>query len=245
MKSPMVVLFFVSTILGLPGSLATTWAEKTVKDPISGDACKVQGIASYGSYIYRWPSKYDQVFWPHTSGNWIWHCRSGYASFGDDFEKLSVQEIERIKAYLQESPINKAILDEHSDLLFQHLEALYKLREKDEKFWDWFLRVKAHYFEARAQASRRAALDRIIKLIPETEPSFRLIEYYYLAGDYHRRFGDLETAAMYFDKARAVKWKDDDGNDHTGSNYINEIIAEREILIRAEMEIQKLGDEDE
>ena len=73
---------------------STTWGELEVDDPIlEGEKCAVHQPASYGSYIYRWPSKYDQVFWPLTDSHGIWFCQeSGFTAFIDDFADLSPEE---------------------------------------------------------------------------------------------------------------------------------------------------------
>jgi hypothetical protein len=58
------------TITAGPMASATTWGKSTVKDPVSGDGVEVQEPMSSGSYIYEWPGKEDQVFWPATDEHW-------------------------------------------------------------------------------------------------------------------------------------------------------------------------------
>ena len=67
---------------------ATTWSRILVDDPLlPGRKCRVHAIASWGTYIYEWPSKYDFVFWPVTDEKAIWYCEeSGFAAFVDDFD---------------------------------------------------------------------------------------------------------------------------------------------------------------
>lgn len=65
----------LATALGSAPVWATTWGETDVDDPIVKDAkCTVGSPGSYGSYIYGWPSKYDQIFWPVTEESGIWFC---------------------------------------------------------------------------------------------------------------------------------------------------------------------------
>src|SRR5262245_37271311 len=76
-------------LLATSSALATTWTEPTPHpDPVrDGATCQGAEPMSYGSYIYQWPSKYDQVFWPLTDSHSIWFCReSGFAAFVGDFE---------------------------------------------------------------------------------------------------------------------------------------------------------------
>jgi hypothetical protein len=82
---------------------ATTWGETEVDDPIlDGEKCSVHEPASWGGYIYRWPSKYDQVFWPLTDIHGIWFCEnSGFTAFIGDFDELSDIEVGHIKELLK------------------------------------------------------------------------------------------------------------------------------------------------
>jgi len=75
-------------------SFSTAWGKSKVNDPIlKGKKCSINEPMSSGNYIYQWPSKYDQVFWPLTDNNGIWFCeKSGYVSFMEDFEGLTDKE---------------------------------------------------------------------------------------------------------------------------------------------------------
>jgi len=206
-------------------SYATNWGQTTIEDPISGGDCDAFEIVSYGSYIYDWPSKYDGVYWPFTDSHWIWQCpESGYLSFGDDFSELTEAEIGRISAYLSEPSSRLG-----SDL--DRLESIYRLRDKDDRFWAWFYRVKAAILSSQADAARFDALPLLKELEQSLNPSFELIQVYFVIRDYHRRFGDIDLAQDYFAKARAVEWVDEDGGSQIGSEYINELIDERMTLL--------------
>jgi len=70
-------------------------------DPISDGECTGLVAYSYGSYVYQWPSKLDQVFWPETDPGFIWHCpSSGLTAFQPEIEQLSDPEKRRVKAFL-------------------------------------------------------------------------------------------------------------------------------------------------
>ena len=207
------------------GSHATTWGPTTVKDPIAGGECEVHEPASYGSYIYDWPSKYDGVYWPFTDHHWIWQCaESGYLSFGDDFDELTDDEISRIRTHLNEPSSSVG-----SDL--DRLESIYRIRDKDDQFWAWFYRVKAAILTSQADQARYEALPLLEARADNLDPGFELIQAYFVIGDYHRRFGDFDKAREYFSKARVVEWEDEEGNAHVGSEYISELIDERVALI--------------
>jgi tetratricopeptide (TPR) repeat protein len=222
----MAIRFFVCAIglILFSASHATTWGTTKVKDPIGGGYCVVDEPASSGSYIYDWPSKYDGVYWPFIDHHWIWQCtESGYLSFGNDFEDLNADEIHRIKVYLRKPSSRSG-----SDL--ERLEAIYKIRDKDDRFWAWFYRVKAAILTGQADQARYEALPLLEKTAEGLDPGFELIQLYFVIGDYHRRLGQIDIAKEYFSKARTVEWKDKDGDTNVGSEYINALIDERSAL---------------
>src|SRR4029079_18355127 len=69
---------------------ATTWVDADVKCPICGTTNQFRQVASYGNYIYSWPSKYQLVFWPQTDGQSLYSCKKcGLSLFMWDFEALT------------------------------------------------------------------------------------------------------------------------------------------------------------
>lgn len=224
----------ISTVLlcGLCGSAsAITWVPTQVEDPISGKRCKVSEPASFGSYIYSFPSKYDGVYWPHTDPQWMWFCPdSGYISFGDDFSELEPDEIERVRTYLGDHCRgNRADMSTLEKLVM--LESVYRLRDKNEFFWAWFKRVKAVYLDELARSEREQTIPMLEKELAQLEPGFEMIQKLYVLGDYYRQTGEHERALELFERAKTLEWKDEDGNRQVGSEYINEIIGERTKLI--------------
>lgn len=63
------------------------WGEVEVVDFILiGEICQVFELVSYGSYIYYWLSKYDQVFWFYIDQYGIWVCEVfGFVGLIGDF----------------------------------------------------------------------------------------------------------------------------------------------------------------
>jgi len=92
------LLFCLASVSGR----ATTWVPTEVRDPITDARVKVQEPASSGSYIYQWPGKEDQVFWPYTDPAWLWfNPASGYIAFGGDFTELDATRRAALKDWLQ------------------------------------------------------------------------------------------------------------------------------------------------
>jgi len=186
---------------------ATTWFDTAVTDPLAPEAtCTVHEWGSYGSYVYGWPSKYDQVFWPYTDDKAIWYCgTSGFAAFVHDFE-LTPVESERIAAFLKEHP---APGDAGSASRLKWLEAIYALRDKEPDFRLFLLRLFAYRYEelgdielansyrARALAAMQAALQ------GELREKTRL-EYVYVCANYARKLGDPKRSDEYLEQLRTL-----------------------------------------
>jgi tetratricopeptide (TPR) repeat protein len=215
---------------------ATTWGPAERIDPISGQKVQVQEIASYGTYIYRWPSKFDLVFWPFTDENWIWFCPgSGYVSFGNDFEKLSAEEKDRLKVWLRANYDPSKPPRTYFEKL-DWLEKLYSVRQMDEAFWRWFYRVLAYAHrddEAASLAYVRKALPLIEKHLASNPTGMARIEALYLLGEYSRRTGNIQKARECFAEVKTAKYKEKDGTEKEGSPYFLELVTDREALIDA------------
>ncbi|HEU5134179.1 MAG TPA: tetratricopeptide repeat protein [Steroidobacteraceae bacterium] len=223
----------VTAMLAQP-ALATTWGESKVRDPVSGNNIKVQEPMSSGSYIYSWPGREDQVFWPMTDDNWLWfNPRSGYGAFGDDFEKLEGEALERVKAWLAAN-YDKARPPATRIEKLQWLEKLYGQRGMDEDFWCFFNRLMAFEY---SQDDAAKSLEYVKKALPMLERQLAnpqdddaRIPTLYLLGEYHRRLGNPDASRSYFDQAKSAPYKNDEGETLVGSPYFMELIEEREKL---------------
>lgn len=222
-----------AAVLGQVAS-ATTWGESTARDPVSGKKIKVQEPMSSGSYIYSWPGKEDQVFWPMTADNWLWfNPKSGYGAFGDDFEELDGDTLERVKTWLA-AHYDKSKPPATRGELLAWLEQLYALRDMDEQFWSYFYRLMA--FE-HAQIDPVKSLEYVRKAMPLLERHLvnsrsdaSRIATLYLLGEYHRRLGNPDDSRNYFDQVRSAPYQDREGNTLVGPPYFVELIEEREKL---------------
>jgi hypothetical protein len=174
-------------------SLATTWSEKEVDDPIvDGAKCHVHVPLSYGSYIYHWPSKYDQVFWPLVDELGLWFCEeSGFVAFISDFDGLAHRERKEIHSFLENNYAGSADTRKKLELL----EGIYALREKDSAFSNMLNRVLARWYQDleeydKANEYREVALGQIrSQLNGELSDEVRL-EYLYVACNYDVFFGN-------------------------------------------------------
>ena len=184
----------------VPIAHATTWTEpQPIADPVrSGATCPVQSPSSWGTYVFHWASKYDQVFWPRTDPKGIWFCpESGYTAFMGDFE-LTPNEKAAVTTELATfyQPIKQATLNDKLVLL----EKNYAARNQNANGKISLLRVLAYYHEADlkdfdgAAAFRRKALEMIEgALSGDLQPSKRM-EYLFVSAVYYREFGETEKS---------------------------------------------------
>ena len=193
---------WIAVWLGLASTgsvLAHTFLETEVDDPIlPGKTCLVKETASYGSYIYHSPSKYDLVFWPWTADEWTWHCEdSGFTAFGGDFD-LTDKERQAIGDYLASAYDGEA--DE--ELRLTLLEGVYGLRDKSAHFRNMLLRVLARRYQDlghfhKANEYRSIAWQQMKNLLETDLEPRRRLEYLYISANYARQAGDTPASDQY------------------------------------------------
>jgi hypothetical protein len=198
MKSASVCCLVLASTFAATGH-ATTWTEpQPVPDPVREDAkCYVSKPMSYGSYIYQWPSKYDQVFWPLTDPKGIWFChQSGFTAFIDDFDITAGERGALTSALASYEPIEKPTLSQKLALL----QKSYAARNVDARFNIRLLRVLAYYNEGQfkdfdaARALRRQALEMIQTALTTELPEGERLEYLFVSAVYYRDLGESEKA---------------------------------------------------
>lgn len=207
---------------------ATTWAETSVPDPIdSSKKCDVHSPLSYGSYIYGWPSKYDQVFWPFTDQAGIWYCKdTGFVAFIDDFGDITPDERKAIAEFLA----RKGKPADFKGRL-ERLEEIYALRHKDPRFRNRLLRILARWHQElgdrdRANAYRKTALADILKSLEGELPEDQRLMYLYLAASYSRLFGGIAASDRYFSLLQTATGSVKDKKFAGYAKYLSELADE-------------------
>ena len=195
-------LFACLVLIAMP-SLGITWGHTEVPDPTDETkTCQVRTPNSYGGYIYQWPEKYDQVFWPYTDPDGIWYCEeSGFISFIGDFDGMTKGELEKIAAYLK--GIDQPAGDPVSTL--SHLEKIYSMRKMGNRSHIHLLRVLAYRHEVlgfvkKANSYRARALEEIEKELKGDIGALIEIEYLFVAANYHRQSGNVKASDAYLIK---------------------------------------------
>lgn len=204
---PFAALVMLMLATGSPGAHATTWLQKTIPDPIADrKTCAVHEPGSYGSYIYEWESKYDQVFWPLTVPNGIWFCEhSGFTAFIDDARNITPAQKTAIAAWLKQNYRGDRSIQGQLRLL----EGIYAIRGGNEEFGNRLLRVLARWHQSlgnveEANRYRRQAFNGIKAALEGKLEEARALEYLYLAANYARLFGDVQASDRYLTSLAAA-----------------------------------------
>ena len=193
-------------------SHAITWVSSSVRDPVSGHRVKVSEPASSGSYIYQYPEKSDQVFWPYTDDNWLWfNPKSGYIAFGSDFEGLEPSKSKEMKAWLKEHFDRENLPRSRLELL-TWAEKVYATRGMNDDFWCHYYRLMA--FETRSNPV--LSLEYVRKALPlliarnqsEQEPGQQM-ETLYLLSEYNRRLGRDDEATRFLEQLSSIQSTND------------------------------------
>jgi tetratricopeptide (TPR) repeat protein len=207
---PLLIAASIAT-LSVSAAYAITFAPGTRDDPFApGKQCDAPMLASYGDYVYDWPSKYDLIFAPRDYPQWVWRCEaSGYVSFPHEFGVFSNDaEKARIAAYLTQANFSSkltALKDDLSEELYQHLEKIYALRDPDEAMHAYLMRYFAwqHKNKPAADAYRQKAIDIYKKLLAaNTLKDADLLEAIYILGFYSWKLGHKDEAKTYFEQLK-------------------------------------------
>jgi tetratricopeptide (TPR) repeat protein len=212
-------------------SMATTWGESVITDPLTGDKVPSHEWITYGSYIYNWPSKYDLVFWPLADINWITiNVKNGYAAFNDDFEKVPEEEKKKLIEWLSNNYNPSKELKTFEEQL-EWLEKVYCQRSMNDDFWCRFYRLMAYAYEQNPEKSLeyvRKAMPLLETKLNTNSEGVQRIETLFLLGEYNRRMGEKEKSQNYFSQVKEVKFKDKNGAEQVGHPYFLNLIKDRE-----------------
>jgi uncharacterized protein (DUF2225 family) len=202
-------------VLSAALAAATTWAPVEKKCPVCGTTDTYQEIASYGTYIYQWPSKYQMIFWPATEGDYVYVCRHcWYAAFMGDFERLPADKVEAVKTILAGNVVDanyQSYAEVPPSVKFPLAVKVYEILGRDDGFWCLFYRIEGYQLSAEgkkeeATAARKLALERAQALLAaEKDPGNRK-ETLVIIGSMQHFTGDDAVALKTFDEALGAEY---------------------------------------
>lgn len=174
-------------------------------------------IGSYGTYIYAWPSKFQNIYWPVTDGNVLYSCKKCYLTlFMWDFDKVPQDKLPDIQKQLVGVKIEgtyKSYTDIPMSRRLEVAEKIYAAFGKDDEFWCRFNRIKGYHYDAeknqaKADEARTKALELASKMLKDPnnkEPQKVLL---LIAGAMKHFLRDDEGAIVELNKALTTKFND-------------------------------------
>jgi hypothetical protein len=238
------VLPMVVTALALPTrARATTWADAEVTCPVCGEKNTFREIRSYGTYVYRWPSKFQYVFWPLIDGNSVYSCRKcRLTCLMWDFREVPAGKHEAVRKALEGIRFEGVEIEGHHERYtdipvvarIEAAEKVYEVLGQDDEGRCRFHRVMGYHREeagdlAGASAARGKALDLARRMLDLKENAGVRKELLVISGAMKHHLGDDTGALADFREAgkltyskNAMPKKNAEGLD----KYLGELLEE-------------------
>ena len=237
-------LFFLATS---GSAYAITWVPEDFNCPLDKHKNTFLVVASYGSYVYSYPSKYQWLFFPRTDSPTFYLCKKcNLATFMWDFDKLPPEKLDAIRKVLVGVKVSKEFTKYTEIPIVERLEIMekvYSVLGKDDAWWEEFYRMKGYHYgqigdKVKAAEARKKSLDLIRKELAKTksESPRKLLLYVsasmkHFLGDDAGAIGDLNAAlATKFvsDKESAEENKEaEEGLNDRIRDYISRINSEK------------------
>ena len=140
---------------------ATTWAPKEVSCPLCQTKNTFMEVASFGTYIYQWPSRFQFVFWPLTDDNVLYSCKEcRLTAFMWDFAEIPKEKLSEIRTKLNALSLTPLNVEYYKVPMSQRLDIaaeVYSVIGQDEVFWCKFYRAKGYHYDAEKRENDAAA----------------------------------------------------------------------------------------
>lgn len=232
------VALFFSVVLFFSTVWATTWADREFVCPV----CKTKNtfgvVASYGSYIYQWPSKYQFIYWPLTDEHVVYSCKNCYLSLLMwDYDKLPPEKIPAIKDALKGTRIEgdyKRYTAIPMSVRLDIAEKVYAQLDKDDEFWCEFYRVKGYHYsvennQPKADEARKKALELATRQLSGKPGTVPVKELWLISGAMKHFLGDDKGAVGDLNTALKTKYENkklDKEQNRNGENNLSALAKE-------------------
>ena len=240
MKRQLIYCFFILTFLfaSINSVNATTWAKTDVKCPVCNEVNIFSTVASFGSYIYDWPEKYQYIFWPLTDSQVMYSCtKCHFTTYMWDFKNIDKNKIKDIKALLTDHKFSISTITKYDDIpVTERLllaEKIYKLLNKNDDFWCRFYRVMGYHFEIagkhqEADEFRKKALTIADEMIKKDENAGISKELLLIKGGMKYFLKDEAGALTDLEEASKLKYENKDINKEDSKNideYLTQLLG--------------------
>jgi len=219
-------------------SSATTWAPTKVVCPICKTTNTFYAIASYGTYIYRWPSKFQYIFWPYTDKHVLYSCKKcRLTCFMSDFRRIPEEKREAIRKSLEGVKLDKEY-DSYTKIpMSQRLriaERVYGAVVRDDAFWCRFYRILGYHLDREkrpkeAAGARKKALSFAEKMLKREELAGIRKELLLIRGAMRHFLKDNKGALADFRAAAKLKFENKKIGEKRSANvdrYLSALLKE-------------------
>jgi len=215
--------------LGLASPLAAiTTVEVEVICPVCGTKNQFMEYASWGSYIYAYPSKFQLVFWPHTWNATIYCCKQCHLSaFMWDFKEFPKEKV-AASAQLLKSVEFPGHYKKYTDIPASNklavAEKIYALLERDDAFWNLFYRVVGYHCAVEnktdeAAGARRRALGIAQRMLADPAQAGHKKELLVIAASMHHFTGNDADSLKELHQAAKETFSDAQLGGERSKNY--------------------------
>ncbi|MEW6356484.1 MAG: hypothetical protein AB1696_09170 [Planctomycetota bacterium] len=230
------VLAMVLTLAG--ETAATTWFPKEVTCPLCQTKNEFSVIGSYGSYIYRWPSKFQYIFWPLIDSHVLYSCKGcRLTCFMWDFEKIPADKHEAIRKQLDGVTLSQPTGEYFRIPMTERLKAaegVYSVLGRDDDFWCQFYRVVGYHSDEEnkpkeAEEARKKALALAEKMLAKKENEGIRKEILLISGAMRHFLKDDQAALKDFNEALKLKYESKDKPQEQSANidqYLTQLLNE-------------------
>lgn len=227
---------------------ATTWVPAEHTCPVCKYKHMYREIASYGSYIYHWPSKYQYVFWPLTDSPSVYSCpQCRFSTYMWDFDSIPENKRDTLTNFLTTVKLDNKYKD-YTDIpmttRLEIAENVYGILGKGTQFWCTFYRVLGYHYEQeknneKAKESRLKSLDLARSMLSDTTYIGQEKEILFIIAAMNNFTGQKDSAFVYLDKANQLtyknkKWKEE--NSKGLDTYLTNLIEKSKDFMRKEDE---------
>ena len=131
-------------------AVSETWVDVEVTCPVCATVNLFKLPGSFGTYVYREPSRYQYVFWPATTDYFVYTCRRCHLStYMLDFEAIPPDKITELAAMLErEAKIDGPVVPYFEIPITTRLDIareVYGLLGRDEPFWCELERITGYH----------------------------------------------------------------------------------------------------
>lgn len=224
--------------------LPSTWVDVEVTCPVCGTVNTFKIPASFGTYVYREPSRFQYVFWPATTDMFLYTCRRCHlTAYMMDFAEIPAKKITPLAAMLErEGSIDGPVIPYDEIPMPIRLEIarkVYEVLERDAEFWCEFDRIAGyHYAESGRAPEAHAARVRALELANEIltrAPAGERKEALTVVGALRFHTGDIPGAKRALAEAASLTYASEERDSKQLDGYLSRLIDDfREELLPKE-----------